>query len=108
MRGDEIAIKKNLKIDASALEDGVVVDAVDASRAFIVLGKFNANTGSTNGYANVTINNVAIMNGNATVYYFANDDRIAKESSDGRYWYLVDHLGSTNVMIDSTGTLVER
>ncbi|MBO4302836.1 RHS repeat-associated core domain-containing protein, partial [Methanosarcinaceae archaeon] len=32
----------------------------------------------------------------------------AKESSDGRYWYLVDHLGSTNVMIDSTGTLVER
>ena len=68
LRGDEIAIKKNLKIDASALEDGVVVDAVDASRAFIVLGKFNANTGSTNGYANVTINNVAIMNGNATVY----------------------------------------
>ena len=68
LRGDEITIKKNLKIDASALEDGVAVDAGDASRAFIVLGKFNANTGSTNGYANVTINNVAIMNGNATVY----------------------------------------
>ena len=49
-----------------------------------------------------------IVDGNSTVYYFANDDRIAKESSDGRYWYLVDHLGSTNVMIDSTGSLVER
>ena len=43
-----------------------------------------------------------------TVYYFANGDRIAKESVDEKFWYLNDHLGSMNVMIDATGSLVER
>ncbi|MDV0446472.1 hypothetical protein MsAg5_03110 [Methanosarcinaceae archaeon Ag5] len=42
------------------------------------------------------------------VYYFADGRRVAKESSEGRFWYLDDHLGSTSVMIDENGELVER
>ncbi|WNY24065.1 hypothetical protein MmiHf6_13900 [Methanimicrococcus hongohii] len=49
-----------------------------------------------------------IEDGEETVYYFANGNRIAKNSTDGTFWYLDDHLGSTNVMIDSEGELVER
>ena len=49
-----------------------------------------------------------IDDGEETVYYFANDNRIAKENSEGIFWYLDDHLGSTNVMIDESGQLVER
>ncbi|WNY24068.1 hypothetical protein MmiHf6_13930 [Methanimicrococcus hongohii] len=49
-----------------------------------------------------------IEDGEETVYYFANGNRIAKNSTDGTFWYLDDHLGSTNVMIDSDGELVER
>ncbi|MDR0766854.1 MAG: RHS repeat-associated core domain-containing protein [Methanosarcinales archaeon] len=49
-----------------------------------------------------------VVNGEETVYYFANGDRIAKDSAEGRFWYLNDHLGSTNVMIDADGELVER
>jgi RHS repeat-associated core domain len=49
-----------------------------------------------------------IEDGEGTVYYFANGNRVAKSSDDGMFWYLDDHLGSTNVMIDSDGELVER
>ena len=42
------------------------------------------------------------------VYYFANGGRVAKNSDEGMFWYLDDHLGSTNVMIDADGELVER
>jgi len=49
-----------------------------------------------------------IKDGEETVYFFANGKRVAKESSEGMFWYLDDHLGSTNVMIDSDGELVER
>ncbi|WP_338097776.1 RHS repeat-associated core domain-containing protein [Methanolapillus ohkumae] len=43
-----------------------------------------------------------------TVYYFANDNRVSKKSAEGQFWYLDDHLGSTSVMIDEEGELVER
>ena len=49
-----------------------------------------------------------IEDGEETVYYFANGNRVAKESSEGMFWYLDDHLGSTDVMIDESGQLVER
>ena len=49
-----------------------------------------------------------IEDGEETVYYYANGNRVAKESSEGMFWYLDDHLGSTNVMIDESGQLVER
>ncbi|WNY24060.1 hypothetical protein MmiHf6_13850 [Methanimicrococcus hongohii] len=49
-----------------------------------------------------------IEDGEETVYYFANGNRVAKNSTEGTFWYLDDHLGSTNVMIDSDGELVER
>ena len=49
-----------------------------------------------------------IEDGEETVYYFANGGRVAKESAEGMFWYLDDHLGSTNVMIDESGQLVER
>jgi len=49
-----------------------------------------------------------IEDGEGTVYYFANGGRIAKNSDEGMFWYLDDHLGSTNVMIDADGELVER
>jgi len=49
-----------------------------------------------------------IEDGEGTVYYFANGNRVAKNSDEGMFWYLDDHLGSTNVMIDIDGELVER
>ncbi|WNY29404.1 hypothetical protein MmiEs2_16310 [Methanimicrococcus stummii] len=49
-----------------------------------------------------------IEDGEETVYYFANGNRVAKNSTEGTFWYLDDHLGSTNVMIDEAGELVER
>ncbi|WNY24070.1 hypothetical protein MmiHf6_13950 [Methanimicrococcus hongohii] len=49
-----------------------------------------------------------VEDGEETVYYFANGNRVAKNSTEGTFWYLDDHLGSTNVMIDSEGELVER
>jgi len=49
-----------------------------------------------------------IEDGEGTVYYFANGNRVAKNSDEGMFWYLDDHLGSTNVMIDADGELVER
>ena len=49
-----------------------------------------------------------IEDGEETVYYYANGARIARSSDEGTFWYLDDHLGSTNVMIDSNGELVEK
>lgn len=49
-----------------------------------------------------------VEDGEETVYYFANGNRVAKNSAEGTFWYLDDHLGSTNVMIDSDGELVEK
>jgi len=49
-----------------------------------------------------------IEDGEGTVYYFANGGRVAKNSDEGMFWYLDDHLGSTNVMINADGELVER
>ena len=49
-----------------------------------------------------------IEDGEETVYYYANGDRIARSSNDETFWYLDDHLGSTNVMVDANGELVEK
>jgi len=49
-----------------------------------------------------------IDDGEETVYYYANGNRIAKESSEGMFWYLNDHLGSANVMMNESGQLVEH
>ena len=44
-----------------------------------------------------------------TSYYFANGERVAKKDSSGNIsYYLSDHLGSTNVVTDSSGNLSER
>jgi RHS repeat-associated protein len=44
-----------------------------------------------------------------TSYYFANGERVAKKDSSGKFnYYHSDHLGSTNVMTDASGNLVER
>jgi len=45
----------------------------------------------------------------STSYYFANAERMAKEDSAGRLLFFnSDHLGSTNVITDSSGSLNER
>jgi RHS repeat-associated core domain len=49
-----------------------------------------------------------IEDGEETVYYYANGNRVARNSDEGTFWYLDDHLGSTNVMTDADGELVER
>jgi len=49
-----------------------------------------------------------VDNGNATSYFFRDDERIAKQTSEGMEWYLSDHLGSTTVLINETGLEVER
>lgn len=44
-----------------------------------------------------------------TSYYFANGERVAKKDSSGKLsYYLNDHLGGTNDIVDSSGNLVER
>ncbi len=44
-----------------------------------------------------------------TNYYFANGQRVAKKDSSGNLsYYLSDHLGGTNAVVDSSGNLVER
>jgi RHS repeat-associated protein len=43
-----------------------------------------------------------------TVYYFANKELVAKKKNDGTMQYVhTDHLGSTSVVTNSGGTLVE-
>ncbi|WP_200896779.1 RHS repeat domain-containing protein [Methanosarcina sp. 2.H.A.1B.4] len=49
-----------------------------------------------------------IDNGTSTSYFFRDDERVAKETSEGMEWYLSDHIGSTSLMVDETGHEVER
>ncbi|WP_406656961.1 DUF2341 domain-containing protein [Methanolobus sp. ZRKC2] len=49
-----------------------------------------------------------VDNGNATSYFFRDDERIAKETAGDMEWYLSDHLGSTTLLIDESGLEVER
>jgi len=61
-------------------------------------------------YEVVEYSNGSVVN---TSYYFANGERVAKkvvssgDSTGSTYYYHPDHLGSTNVISDSSGTLVE-
>lgn len=44
-----------------------------------------------------------------TSYYFANGERVARKDPDGKmYFYHSDHLGSTNVITNSSGQVVEK
>jgi RHS repeat-associated protein len=46
---------------------------------------------------------------NIVKYYFANNQRVAENSSvDGVRYYIQDHLGSTSAITDATGALVLR
>ncbi|MDD1682763.1 MAG: RHS repeat-associated core domain-containing protein [Methanoregula sp.] len=43
-----------------------------------------------------------------TSYYFANTERVARQDPDGKkYYYHGDHLGSTSIVTNATGTVVE-
>lgn len=56
-------------------------------------------------YETVKLPNGTIQN---TSYYFANDELIAKKNPDGSKNYIhSDHLGSTTVQTNQTGTVVE-
>ena len=61
------------------------------------------------GRASYNINSVfSVEDGKNSIYYFANGERVAKETADGLEWYLNDYLGSTNVVVDETGSLFEK
>ncbi|WP_162198688.1 DUF2341 domain-containing protein [Methanosarcina sp. 1.H.A.2.2] len=49
-----------------------------------------------------------IDNGTSTSYFFRDDERVAKQTSEGMEWYLSDHIGSTSLMVDETRLEVER
>ncbi|MBB6402496.1 RHS repeat-associated protein, partial [Methanococcus maripaludis] len=49
-----------------------------------------------------------IENGTVTTYFFRDDERVAKQSVNGTDWYLPDHLGSTNLLVNENGSEVER
>ncbi|WP_321428562.1 RHS repeat-associated core domain-containing protein [uncultured Methanolobus sp.] len=49
-----------------------------------------------------------LENGTATSYFFRDDERIAKQTDEGMEWYLSDHLGSTNLLVNESGLEVER
>ncbi|AKB28468.1 hypothetical protein MSSIT_1749 [Methanosarcina siciliae T4/M] len=49
-----------------------------------------------------------IDNGISTSYFFRDDERVAKETSESMEWYLSDHIGSTSLMVDENGLEVER
>ncbi|WP_204936551.1 RHS repeat domain-containing protein, partial [Methanococcus maripaludis] len=49
-----------------------------------------------------------IENGTITTYFFRDDERVAKQSVNGTDWYLPDHLGSTNLLVNENGSEVER
>ncbi|WP_229390883.1 DUF2341 domain-containing protein [Methanosarcina sp. DH2] len=49
-----------------------------------------------------------IDNGTSTSYFFRDNERVAKQTSEGMKWYLSDHLGSTSLMVDENGLDVER
>ena len=48
-----------------------------------------------------------IDNGTSTSYFFRDNERVAKQTSEGIEWYLSDHLGSTSLMVDENGLVVE-
>jgi RHS repeat-associated protein len=48
-----------------------------------------------------------IDNGTFISYFFRDDERVAKQTSEGMEWYLSDHLGSTSLMVDENGLVVE-
>jgi RHS repeat-associated protein len=43
-----------------------------------------------------------------TSYYFANGERVGKKDPSGQFYYHSDHLGSTNVITDTSGNHVEH
>ncbi|AKB32382.1 hypothetical protein MSSIH_1692 [Methanosarcina siciliae HI350] len=49
-----------------------------------------------------------IDNGTSTSYFFRDDERVAKQTSESMEWYLSDHIGSTSLMVDENGFEVER
>ncbi|WP_048065292.1 DUF2341 domain-containing protein [Methanosarcina acetivorans] len=49
-----------------------------------------------------------IDNGISTSYFFRDDERVAKETSESMEWYLSDHIGSTSLMVNENGLEVER
>ncbi|KKH47873.1 RHS repeat domain-containing protein [Methanosarcina sp. 1.H.A.2.2] len=49
-----------------------------------------------------------IDNGASTSYFFRDDERVAKQTSESMEWYLSDHIGSTSLMVDENGLEVER
>jgi len=55
-------------------------------------------------YEDVAYTNGSVIN---TSYYFANGERVAKKLRGTTHYFHPDHLGSTNVISDSSGTLVE-
>jgi RHS repeat-associated protein len=48
-----------------------------------------------------------IDNGTFISYFFRDDERVAKQTSEGMEWYLSDHIGSTSLMVDENGLVVE-
>ncbi|MDD4249598.1 MAG: RHS repeat-associated core domain-containing protein [Methanosarcina sp.] len=54
------------------------------------------------------LNSLFYQQGTATSYFFRDDERVAKETSEGMEWYLSNHIGSTSLMVDETGLEVER
>ncbi|WP_407357013.1 RHS repeat domain-containing protein [Methanolobus sp. WCC5] len=49
-----------------------------------------------------------VDDGVATIYFFRDDERIAKQTAGDMEWHLSDHLGSTSLMINESGLEVER
>ncbi|MDR2943966.1 MAG: FG-GAP-like repeat-containing protein [Methanosarcinales archaeon] len=49
-----------------------------------------------------------VLDGEETIYYFANGERIAEETQDGKKWYLNDYLGSTNIVMNEEGEIDEK
>ncbi|WP_440948224.1 DUF2341 domain-containing protein [Methanosarcina sp. T3] len=49
-----------------------------------------------------------IDNGTSTSYFFRDDERVAKQTSESMEWYLSDHIGSTSLMVDENGLEIER
>lgn len=47
-------------------------------------------------------------NNSDTIYYYHSGQLIATKSGDSKYFYHPDHLGSTNVITDESGDLVEK
>jgi RHS repeat-associated protein len=61
-------------------------------------------------YPSKNIEEIHYPNGTVveTTYYFANNERVAKKKGNETFYYHPDHLGSTNVITDENGNLVEK